>query len=226
MKSASSGIPPFSPALLIGLWVKPLPLPPLNFILAKMMRHMHRQHGAVFERIQTVQHPCYLIVPTDLPFAFQLDARLPAPTLTAVNRASRAGEAATIRGPISALIALLEGGIDGDSLFFTRDLTIDGDTEAVLALRNAVDGTEIDLRADLQRLAGPLAAYLPALLEKPVAALWRHISQDFNTVHQALTAPLERKIAQQAHILETLEQDVKSLNKTVLRKRRAQEQTA
>lgn len=40
---------------------------------------------------------------------------------------------------------MIHGTLDGDALFFARDLVIEGDTEAVLALRNALDDAEIDL---------------------------------------------------------------------------------
>ena len=38
-----------------------------------------------------------------------------------------------------------------------RDLTVTGDMEAMLALRNALDDSSIDLPDDLGSLAGPLA---------------------------------------------------------------------
>ena len=54
---------------------------------------------------------------------------------------------ARIAGPLAALIGLVHGAYDGDALFFSRDLVIEGDTEAVLALRNAIDNEELDLAA-------------------------------------------------------------------------------
>ncbi|NIR58454.1 MAG: sterol-binding protein, partial [Gammaproteobacteria bacterium] len=46
---------------------------------------------------------------------------------------------ATIAGPMSAFLGMMHGEIDGDALFFSRDISVDGDTSAVLALRNAID---------------------------------------------------------------------------------------
>ncbi len=51
---------------------------------------------------------------------------------------------------------MLHGRYDGDALFFSRDLMIEGDTEVVLALRNALDDAELDLGAELAAMAGPL----------------------------------------------------------------------
>ncbi|HCJ72757.1 MAG TPA: hypothetical protein DHW67_14410, partial [Agrobacterium sp.] len=42
-------------------------------------------------------------------------------------------------------------------LFFSRDLSVTGDMEAMLALRNALDDSGIDLPRDLGAFAGPFA---------------------------------------------------------------------
>jgi predicted lipid carrier protein YhbT len=64
---------------------------------------------------------------------------------------------AVVEGPLFLLLALLEGRSDADALFFSRALAVTGDMEAMLALRNALDGCEIDLPRDLGASAGPLA---------------------------------------------------------------------
>ena len=56
-----------------------------------------------------------------------------------------------------ALLGLIDGSYDGDALFFSRDLVVEGDVEAVLALRNAIDDAGVDLVADTAALFGPLA---------------------------------------------------------------------
>ena len=61
----------------------------------------------------------------------------------------------------------MHGAFDGDALFFSRDLIIEGDTEAVLALRNAIDNEEIDLAAEVTALFGPLER----LVETPARRL-------------------------------------------------------
>ena len=59
--------------------------------------------------------------------------------------------------PMLTLLALLEGRIDGDAVFFSRSLSVTGDMEAMLALRNALDDCSFDLPRDLAAMAGPLA---------------------------------------------------------------------
>lgn len=66
------------------------------------------------------------------------------------------GEAdAAVEGPLHLLLLLAEGGADADALFFSRDLAVTGDMEALLALRNALDDGRIDIPASLSGLAGP-----------------------------------------------------------------------
>ncbi len=50
---------------------------------------------------------------------------------------------------------------DPDMLFFNRRLTIEGDTETGLALKNLLDALEYDWRAHVAAVIGPLAALLP-----------------------------------------------------------------
>ena len=42
-------------------------------------------------------------------------------------------------------------------MFFSRDLLVEGDIEAVLALRNALDDAEIDLLSEAAAVFGPFA---------------------------------------------------------------------
>ena len=55
---------------------------------------------------------------------------------------------------------MVHGAMDGDALFFSRDIVIEGDTEAVLALRNAVDDAEIDLADEVASMTGPVSKYV------------------------------------------------------------------
>jgi predicted lipid carrier protein YhbT len=61
---------------------------------------------------------------------------------------------------------MMHGAEDGDALFFSRDLAVEGDTAAVLALRNAMDDAELDLTEELAALSGPLAAPLRRALAR------------------------------------------------------------
>ena len=67
--------------------------------------------------------------------------------------------------PLAALLGMVHGAYDGDALFFSRDLVIEGDTAAVLALRNAMDNAELDLAAEAEAISGPLGARVRRLID-------------------------------------------------------------
>lgn len=73
-----------------------------------------------------------------------------------MSKDGTAGSDVLIRGPLLALLGLLDGTLDGDALFFSRVISINGRTEAVLALRNTIEDAELR-PADLLGLHGILA---------------------------------------------------------------------
>jgi O2-independent ubiquinone biosynthesis accessory factor UbiT len=154
--SSMNAIPLFPPA---GATVLRLaPLSPLSFVAAKLAESLGRRHPALVARLGEQVDKIFLIDPTDLPLAFLLSPRPDAPRLEAVRREAAGAWNARIAGPLAALIGLVHGAYDGDALFFSRDLVIEGDTEAVLALRNAIDNEEIDLASEIAALLGPFEA--------------------------------------------------------------------
>ena len=68
---------------------------------------------------------------------------------------------------------MIHGAYDGDALFFSRDIVIEGDTAAGLALRNAIDNAELDLFEEALDMLGPLKARVAPRLRPLVAAAGR-----------------------------------------------------
>ena len=192
MSEPARQAPPLSPVLLVGFAVRPLPPLLLQPFLSIAMEAMRRRHPSVFERLAELGDPVFLIDPVDLPFVFLLRSHAERPGLAALGDAAAVKATATIRGPLLRLIDLLEGRIDGDALFFSRDLVVEGETEAVVALRNAVDDAEIDVMADALSLLGPAAG--PArLVARGAAALLARASEDLETLRAAIIAPATRR---------------------------------
>ncbi len=155
---------PFSPVLLAGIAARPLPPVLLQPFLDTAMAALSRCHPRMFDRLSGLDNPTFLIDPTDLPLVFLLEAVPEQPKLKALRQADERA-AAVIRGPLMTLINLAEGRLDGDALFFSRGLVIEGDTEAVVALRNAVDDSDIDLAEDILSSLGPFAVPVRRALE-------------------------------------------------------------
>lgn len=204
--------PTLSPALLLGFALRPMPRPALQAAATLAMTALLRSHRPVFERLEGLANPDFLIDPVDLPFRFHLSITLPSPRLTVLFETEEPATppAATIRGALPALIDLLEGRIDGDALFFSRALTVEGDMAAVVALRNAVDGADIALAEDLLRPLGPLARPLRPLV-RAGGTLYRRAEQDLEILRAALLAPMARRCDAQDTRLRDLDETVSRL---------------
>ncbi|MHA1597485.1 MAG: ubiquinone anaerobic biosynthesis accessory factor UbiT [Alphaproteobacteria bacterium] len=179
--------PPLSPVLLAGMMARPLPPRLLQPVLDAMFVVLTRRHPGLFERLSCLREPIFLIDPVDLPLVFILDADSQHPRITAA-RENDGRATAVIRGPLLTLIDLLEGRLDGDALFFSRNLSIEGDTEAVVALRNAIDDADIDLRGDLLAFLGPLAPPTRHALDLG-GRIYTRLSDDLDMLRAAIQAP-------------------------------------
>jgi len=124
---------------------------------------VRRAHPLMFRRMGRLEGAWFHIIPADAPVSFFLHASGFSPRLVAMGHAGKhpAKPAATITAPPENLIALMDGSRDGDAMFFGRGLRIEGNMEAVLALRNAIEGAAISPLDDLAALLGPLAILIP-----------------------------------------------------------------
>lgn len=153
-----------------------MPLAPISLVLTRLTRNMASRHARMFQRLGAHASARFLLDPTDLPLTLCLEPREGHPKVTLHRNPPQAD--ARIAGPLAALIGLVHGAYDGDALFFSRDLVIEGDTAAALALRNAVDDAELDIAAEIETLSGPFARPLHGLIalaeRRTGVALTRH----------------------------------------------------
>ncbi len=143
--------------------LRPLPLGPLQLFLSAVLSRIVRHHPHMFERLGSYAGKRYGLVPSDLPFAFVLDTASHAPRIRVVRSLPDRLDA-KISGPLLALVGMADGSYDGDALFFSRIIVVEGDIEAVLALRNAVDDAGVDVLREGASLLGPLGQFGEAML--------------------------------------------------------------
>ena len=60
---------------------------------------------------------------------------------------------------------MIDGQTDSDALFFNRELTVTGNTEAIVALRNALDDMDVTLADDVAAAFGPLSRPVRTLFD-------------------------------------------------------------
>lgn len=152
-------LPPAVPRLL-----KPIPVPLAELVGHLAFARVINRHPALLDRLGEFGRKTYCFAPLDLPFEFAVT-----PSSARVRAAQRGRIVrydAKISGPVVLLLALAEGRIDGDAEFFGRQISIDGDMEAVLALRNAVENDTVDFVRDLAPAQGVLRGPVEKVLDR------------------------------------------------------------
>lgn len=193
-----------TPASLMKGALHALPVAALRPGLRLVMRAMRRQHPGLFKRLARLAPATILFEPDDTPHCFLLTIAPDDLRLTLATRDHAAS--AHIKGSLANLLYLMEGRIDSDTLFFSRDVVISGDTAVAVGFRNTIDGESISLLQDALVAAGPLAApgrRLVLRVDRRVARIkarlirWRdavhraaHGGHDTAEEHKALTAEI------------------------------------
>ncbi|MGD0025298.1 MAG: SCP2 sterol-binding domain-containing protein [Xanthobacteraceae bacterium] len=141
-----------------------VPLALLQPLLAHIATHVARSRPEMFARLGPHTDKLFLIDPIDLPFVLLLRPTAARPYLKASRRYERPRHDAAIAGTFLDLLGMMDGSLDGDALFFSRDLRVSGDTEAVVALRNALDDVEGSAFDSIVSAFGPLSAPLQIVI--------------------------------------------------------------
>lgn len=149
-----------APSMLLA----PVPLALLQPIFNRIATHVATSHPELFNRLGRHAGKRFLVDPTDLTFVLVLTPLPERPLLTVHRRQERVAHDAAIAGTFFNLLDMIDGALDGDALFFSRDLRVSGDTEAVVALRNALDDFEGSALDSVVKSFGPLSGPASAAL--------------------------------------------------------------
>lgn len=139
-----------------GQLIRPIPIAFYQPILRRVVGRVSTRHVHLFRRLGAHGQKSFLIVPTNVPFVLLLRPNAEKPELKAYRSASGLDYQAKISGSFVHLLQLLDGRGDGDAIFFSRHLKIEGDTEAIVSLRNALDDIEGSVAEDTANLFGIL----------------------------------------------------------------------
>ena len=132
----------------------PLPLLPLQPALHRIINNIARNKPELFQRIGVHKDKYFLIDPLNMPFVLLLRPDPHRPYLRAFRRTDPVQHDARIAGTFLALLDMIDGRLDGDALFFSRDLIVEGNTEAVVCLRNALDDMDGSIADDVVSVYG------------------------------------------------------------------------
>ncbi|WP_287787902.1 SCP2 domain-containing protein [Acidiphilium sp.] len=197
------------PILLAGNILSRLPAPVLTRAAAVLMRRLERRHPRLFRALSAQSQMMIGIEPSDLPHRFLLRFGGGAINLTAAAHFTQA-PTTTIKGRLAALLALLEGRLDSDAAFFSREITVIGNTAAIVMLRNTLERDAVDLLAAITAMFGPaapVAQRMALTLERHIASAHRRAEQRHDAFHAARREP-----APLATRCERLEREMQTLS--------------
>lgn len=210
--------PPFSPFLLLGLALRPVPPGLVARVAAPAVSAANdRLVPLLADRLRGMTGTV-AVLPTDFPYGVRFRVADDAVTLDLIDGEAGEEADARLRAPVRVLLDLARGsGVDGDASFFSRDLVMEGDTGLVMALRYALEEAAeqgldpMDLLAEA--LPGPAGAR-----RRLAAAVERALGQaeaDTAQVRDALLAPLMAWKARADRRLGALEDSVADLDRRV-----------
>lgn len=143
----------------------PLPLFALQPLLGHIVTTIARRHPELFARLGDNCKKRFLIDPNNLPVFLLLQPDPDRPQLRVHKRGQEIAHDVYICGSFMTLLRMIDGQTDSDALFFNRDLTVTGDTEAIVALRNALDNMDTTLADDVAACFGPLSRPVRGLFD-------------------------------------------------------------
>ena len=146
-------------------FLPPLPLFALQPVLAHIVGSVARRRPELFARLGDSCEKRFLIDPQDLPLFLLLEPDPDLPQLKAYDRGKTVDHDVRISGRFTTLLRMIDSQTDSDALFFSRALTVTGDTEAMVALRNALDDMDATLADDVAAAFGPLSGPVRAAFD-------------------------------------------------------------
>lgn len=147
----------FAPPRLRGSFSLPFVFLSLLFInktLDRLAQHIAIKRPEIFDRLDGHHHKLFSLNPVNLPLVFCLYPDPQNVRLKAYRRHRAPAADSTISGSFLTLLGMIDGKLDGDALFFTRDLHVEGDTEAIVCLRNALDDVDGSIADDVAAYFG------------------------------------------------------------------------
>lgn len=127
----------------IRLLAAPAGLLPLGPALTMAVRRFARRKPAVFDRLGDYGRCSFLIEPTDLDFSFLMVPDGVRAEVRCLRRRGSQKADVVVKGPLLTLLGLIDGTFDGDAMFFNRAISVSGRTDALVALRNAIEDAEL-----------------------------------------------------------------------------------
>lgn len=215
MELGTSADAPDLPVHLLGHGLNRLPRPLIDRLLARLTRALGTRHPALTNRLAGLDPFVVAVYATDLDF--DLEMCWDGTSLTLARSTHAAG--ARVSGPAALLLELVAGRVDGDALFFSGQLTVEGRTDLVVGLRNALDGEDIDPEGLIVDATG-LPPRLGRTALRAGNTLLQRARHDWSRLAAGLFAPTSDRVAALEERVASLQKTVRQLDRDLARKTR------
>lgn len=211
-----SVIPDFKPSLLLGILAKPIARGPiLQNAINRLTKLFIQKHPKVITKMAEYTPARLVLIPSDMPFCFFVEFTKDNMQINIIDQNAFDGKNLTcITASLELFIKMLEGNLDGDALFFSRQLTVAGDTTIIVALRNILEAENVNIKTDIDETFGVFSGAFH-LVNNLLCAIYKGIDTNFDIVKSSIVDKLDQKVTHNASKHNKLEDKFKKLDKQV-----------
>lgn len=181
-----------TPYFLLGVLTKPfINMSVVQIIIDKVNAILLKNHPSMLARMAEYTPALIKVVPIDLPLTLLITLNKDNLTIK-INKNNDIAADATLSSTLKIFMQMLEGKTDGDALFFSRQLIIEGNTELIVAFRNVLEAENINLQDEIVATA----PFFHNLINKGVnfhKSLFNRLEADMNMLQKYCLQPIEDK---------------------------------
>ncbi len=205
---------PFSGTFIIGLLAQPLIFRPLiQQSINNLTKSFLKLHPNVIQRMSEFTPAIIILNPIDLPFSFLVEFTKYNLSILIVDDDKYLGHDITkISASLTFFLNMLEGERDGDALFFSRQLTVEGDTTIIVALRNILESENININYDINAQF-PVFANVIYFIKNVINYLMNSADQNLDKIKNSIIYEVRSDINLQKAKTKNMESEIKMLKK-------------
>jgi predicted lipid carrier protein YhbT len=205
---------PLSSAFILGLLAKPvLCRPLLQQAINKLVQMFSDLHPNVINRMAEFTPAIIILNPIDMPFSFLVEFTANNMNILIIDDQHYTGDDITkISATLSFFLNMLEGELDGDALFFSRQLIIEGDTTIIVALRNILEAENIDINKDINDKS-TLLANIIKFVKNTARAVSSYLDNDLAKIKESIISDNQAEIKLTSSKQQVIQDEIKKLQK-------------
>jgi predicted lipid carrier protein YhbT len=203
-------------SLFYGVAISILPSHLVNNAIAIILNNINRSHPNLMRRLSALNGKTLLFIPTDTAYNFLAHMQNDRFCLQYISRNKITETSVRVTGRIIDLFKIVQGQCDADALFFSREIEIEGDVEAIVILRNAIESENINIFTETNNIVDILNKLVPGL-SKTVGGALRDRFDIANISIRSILSDLESATSSHSKQLKKFEDRLSVLEASQLR---------